>query len=83
MCCGMEHVAECVASARDLNTNNVLVYSLDYIRLNVKIADFGLSRELEAGVQSTMTGYVGSPAYIAPEVRVHVSVCDLTCVCGW
>ena len=44
------------AERRDLNVNNVLVYSLDYIRLNVKIADFGLSRELEAGVQATMTG---------------------------
>ena len=44
------------AERRDLNVNNVLVYSLDYIRLNVKIADFGLSRELEAGVKATMTG---------------------------
>ena len=78
----------------DLNTNNVLVYCLEYDRLNVRVSDFGLSRELEAGVATTMTGvfrgpgamlplacvlrhvqrlcapagFVGSPAYIAPEV---------------
>lgn len=41
---------------RDLNTNNVLVYCLEYERLNVRVSDFGLSRELEAGVAATMTG---------------------------
>jgi serine/threonine protein kinase len=54
---------------RDLNPNNVLVYTLEPGNVHVKIADFGLSRELETGVTNTMTGFVGSPSYIAPEVR--------------
>ena len=37
-------------------------------RMDVKVADFGLSRELETGVMRSMTGFVGSPSYIAPEV---------------
>ena len=40
---------------RDLNPNNVLVYNLDPGNISVKVADFGLSRELEAGVVATMT----------------------------
>lgn len=57
-----------VRVCRDLNTNNVLVYCLEYDRLLVRVSDFGLSRELATGVQMTMTGFIGSPAYIAPEV---------------
>ncbi len=33
----------------------MLVYSLDTNNVNVKVSDFGLSRELEAGVAATMT----------------------------
>ena len=57
-----------VVCRRDLNPNNVLVYKLEPGVVEVKIADFGLSRELETGVVKSMTGYVGSPSYIAPEV---------------
>ena len=39
---------------RDLNTNNVLVYALEYELLNVKIADFGLSKEVVK--DTSMTG---------------------------
>jgi len=53
---------------RDLNPNNVLVYTLEVGKVHVRVADFGLSRELETGVTNTMTGFVGSPSYIAPEV---------------
>jgi hypothetical protein len=55
-----------VYACSDLNSNNVLVTSLDYATLNVKVSDFGLSRELER--DETVTGFVGSPSYIAPEV---------------
>ncbi len=53
---------------RDLNPNNVLVYKLSNAAVDVKVADFGLSKEVETGVVNSMTGFVGSPSYIAPEV---------------
>ena len=63
-------------TGRDLNTNNVLVYSIAYGTLNVRIADFGLSREMAK--DTSMTGYLGSPSYIAPEVLTDSAVYDET-----
>ena len=63
-------------SNRDLNTNNVLVYSLQYDQLNVRIADFGLSREMVK--DTSMTGYLGSPSYIAPEILTDSAQYDET-----
>ena len=37
----------------DLNPNNVLVYEIEYEALNVKVSDFGLSRELERNTSVT------------------------------
>ena len=54
--CGVMCLHSRSITHRDLNTNNVLVYSLDSDNLNVLVSDFGLSRELEAGVATTMTG---------------------------
>ena len=56
---------------RDLNTNNILVYSLgdgDSASADtcVRVADFGLAKEWVR--DETMTSFIGSPAFIAPEV---------------
>ena len=67
--CACHCACHCLSLPRDLNPNNVLVYTLEVGKVHVRVADFGLSRELETGVTNTMTGFVGSPSYIAPEVR--------------
>lgn len=59
---------------RDLNPNNVLVYDLHHDTLNVKVADFGLSKEV--ALEQTMTGFLGSPSYIAPEILTDSATYD-------
>jgi serine/threonine protein kinase len=53
--CGMEflHSHTPPVCHRDLNPNNVLVFEIVYEKLNVKVSDFGLSRELEMDVSMT------------------------------
>jgi N-acetylneuraminic acid mutarotase/predicted Ser/Thr protein kinase len=48
---------------RDIKPSNVLVDSLG----NVKIADFGISRALDLTRVTRSSGFMGTPAYVAPE----------------
>ena len=53
---------------RDLKLENLLLDHKDR-KSRIKVSDFGLSKESsEVCVVET---YVGTPAYIAPEVSVH------------
>jgi len=61
---------------RDLKPENLLLSSVD--RLEVKIADFGLSKDFT--MASAMTTCCGSPSYVAPEVLqqgTYNDVCDI------
>lgn len=51
---------------RDVKTENVLLDKDG----RVKIADFGVAR-LEASNLAEMTGYTGTPGYMAPEVSIN------------
>ncbi|KAL7717125.1 protein serine/threonine kinase [Entamoeba marina] len=55
---------------RDIKPDNILVTSLDNnIDINGKLTDFGASRNVNLLFHDmTLTKYVGSPAYMAPEV---------------
>jgi len=61
---------------RDLKPENLLLNSVD--KLEVKIADFGLSKDFT--MASAMTTCCGSPSYVAPEVLqqgVYNDLCDV------
>lgn len=49
---------------RDIKSSNILVRSINPIEC--VIADFGIARSTDGTL--TMTGYIGTPAYSAPEV---------------
>lgn len=51
---------------RDLNPKNILLSSED--SLEPKIADFGMSREVDSDKSMDMTLRVGTPLYSAPEI---------------
>ena len=62
---------------RDLKPENLLISS-DSGGLEVKIADFGLSKDFSGS--STMSTCCGSPSYVAPEVLqqgVYSNSCDI------
>ncbi len=46
----------------------VLVFSMRPAAVDVRVADFGLSREIDMGLSNTLTAFIGSPSYMAPEV---------------
>jgi len=54
---------------RDMKASNIMLSSPDAVALQVKIVDFGLSKQLEDDQVVTLTSeVVGSHRYIAPEV---------------
>lgn len=50
---------------RDIKTHNLLLDG----KWNVKVADFGLSREITGANESSLGMLRGTLSYIAPEVR--------------
>jgi len=79
---GLEILHKSKVVHRDLKPENVLVArrtedtKLNATLLDVKIADFGLSKLVGEG-RSLVTSTVGSPRYMAPEVLF-----DIICTCG-
>jgi len=69
---GMSFLHNCGMMHRDLKPDNLLVATLEPSeKVVVKLADFGTSREIAAKDMSgakKMTGGVGTPIYMAPEV---------------
>jgi len=77
---GMSFLHNCGLMHRDLKPQNILVVSLEPSQqVVVKIADFGVSKELpsssaqvqsprDMGQKKHLTGGVGTPIYMAPEV---------------
>lgn len=61
--CGMAFLHNHGVIHRDLKPQNLMLTD----SLKVKIVDFGVSR-LYASRRKTMTGYVGTPAYMSPEL---------------
>lgn len=62
---GLEYLHERKIVYRDLKSDNILVCSLDpNVTVNVKISDYGISKF----ATSQMTGMVGTPGYMAPEI---------------
>jgi ankyrin repeat protein/tRNA A-37 threonylcarbamoyl transferase component Bud32 len=66
---GIEHLHELDIIYRDLKPENILINDDNHI----KLADFGLAKEGVNDVQSTKS-FVGSPAYLAPELVMRKSV---------
>ena len=60
---GIEHLHELDIIYRDLKPENILISADNHI----KLADFGLAKEGVADVDSSKS-FVGSPAYLAPEM---------------
>ena len=60
---GIEHLHELDIIYRDLKPENILISEDNHI----KLADFGLAKEGVTDVESTKS-FVGSPAYLAPEM---------------
>jgi len=69
---GMAFLHNCGMMHRDLKPDNLLVVTMDpNSKVVVKLADFGTSREISTKEMSRakkLTGGVGTPIYMAPEV---------------
>mmetsp|Transcript_4779 Transcript_4779/g.6670 ORF Transcript_4779/g.6670 Transcript_4779/m.6670 type:complete len:304 (+) Transcript_4779:1607-2518(+) len=69
---GLEYLHRCNVIHRDIKSQNLLVVSLsDEGPVNIKVADFGISRVLDrtrTGFIRTMTNGVGTLLWSAPEV---------------
>jgi len=61
---GLNHLHKCGVIHRDLKPDNVMINS----KGECKLIDFGISRVVEKDEDKNMTGFVGTPAYIAPEL---------------
>ena len=64
---------------RDLKPENVLVQQIDVDEVQVKVADFGLSRDIDDVSGSALTctnGVKGTPTYMSPEQWRRGSVTD-------
>mmetsp|Transcript_18618 Transcript_18618/g.39994 ORF Transcript_18618/g.39994 Transcript_18618/m.39994 type:complete len:707 (-) Transcript_18618:573-2693(-) len=67
---GMQHLHQYNVLHRDLKSANLLLDDMG----SVKIADFGLSRVHEtSGAKQILTGGLGTPQWMAPEVMLHMS----------
>ena len=63
---GLEYLHGQKIVYRDLKSDNILVCSLDpNDTINVKISDYGISKFTTS---QGMTGMVGTPGYMAPEI---------------
>jgi len=63
--CGLEYLHENKIAHRDVKPHNIL---LDYDG-NAKLSDIGLGSFSASGAATSVAGYAGSPAYMAPEIR--------------
>jgi serine/threonine protein kinase len=63
----LEHLHKMDIIYRDLKPENILLDTQGYI----KLADFGVSKQLEEGVKLTQT-VVGTPEYVPPEIITRV-----------
>ena len=66
---GIEHLHELDIIYRDLKPENILINEDNHI----KLADFGLAKEGVTDIQNTKS-FVGSPAYLAPEMLMRKGV---------
>ncbi len=66
---GIEHLHELDIIYRDLKPENILINEDNHI----KLADFGLAKEGITDIQNTKS-FVGSPAYLAPEMLMRKGV---------
>ena len=68
LCAGLEYLWENDIVHRDLKPANILIRSK--ARMEIALADFGLARtDVEKTFIESMGSAVGTPAYMAPEIR--------------
>ncbi|MBV8952389.1 MAG: serine/threonine protein kinase [Actinobacteria bacterium] len=53
---------------RDVKPENVLIGAIDDGHVTVKLSDFGVSRLVDGRTLSRVTGLIGTPRYMAPEL---------------
>jgi serine/threonine-protein kinase ULK2 len=75
---GLQILSEKKIIHRDLKPENILIHhkNNDHTEIEVKIADFGISRKITSSIQAHTI--CGTPAYMAPEVllryfQIHIS----------
>ncbi|KAJ1455125.1 kinase-like domain-containing protein [Pelagophyceae sp. CCMP2097] len=66
---GLEHCHAHGVIHRDLKPENLLLAAADDLRSGVKIADFGLASLVSHGETHAAKTFVGTPGYLAPEIR--------------
>jgi hypothetical protein len=69
---GLKYLHERNIMHRDLKPSNVLIYSGENSESRAKLADFGLSIEINEG-QKTKTCMIGTYEYAAPEVHTDIT----------
>ena len=70
---GLKFIHSKYIAHRDIKLDNILLDG----KGSVKIADFGVSKQVSAGVK--MREQCGTPAYIAPEILKNKKFCSICC----
>jgi len=77
---GVWYIHTCGIMHRDLKPDNIMLYSWSPdTPVTCKITDFGTARTLGSMEKCEITGGVGSPAYMAPEVTKITHDYDMSC----